>query len=179
VEQKIRLLFEPGADGRAAVEQIAAILEERDGLYVIQGTGLPEFEAALESLVKRTGRILFLRGYSERLAQGLFRGGDLFLMPSSFEPCGIGQMIAMREAQPCLVHAVGGLKDTVLDGVNGFTFAGPTFAGQADAFAQCVRRALDLYFGSPERWKEIVGAAARSRFTWEKAAREYAERVYR
>lgn len=50
---------------------------------------------------------LFLQGFSEELADCLYRGGDLFLMPSSFEPCGISQMQAMRGATPCIVHHVG------------------------------------------------------------------------
>ncbi len=179
VEQKMMLLFERGTGGTAAIEEIAGLLEARDGLYVIQGSGTPEYESVLEALVRKTGRILFLKGYSERLARQLFRSGNLFLMPSSFEPCGIGQMVAMREHQPCVVHAVGGLKDTVLDGVNGFTFAGETLPRQADAFAAAVGRALALFFDAPERWNEVQAAAGAARFTWEKAARQYIERVYR
>ena len=179
VEQKIRLLFERGTGGKPAVEEIIALLEDRDGLYIIQGSGIAEYEAILESLFRNSGRLLFLKGYSERLARALFRNGSLFLMPSSFEPCGIGQMVAMREHQPCLVHAVGGLKDTVLDGVNGFTFAGDTLTSQADGFAAAVHRALALFFESPNQWQEVTAAAGAARFTWEKAARQYTERVYR
>ena len=73
-----------------------------------------------------------LRGYSDALARALYAAGDLFLMPSSFEPCGIGQMLAMRDGQPCLVHHVGGLRDTVLDDETGFAFSGDGLTAQAE-----------------------------------------------
>jgi starch synthase len=178
VEQKFRLLFERGTAGRAAIEEIIALLEARDGLYMIQGTGMPEYESILAQLFRKSRRLLFLKGYSEELANALFRTGDLFLMPSSFEPCGISQMVAMRERQPCVVHAVGGLKDTVIEGVNGFTFSGATPTAQSDGFAAAVGRALDLHANAPDRWQRMRAAAGEARFTWEKAAREYDERVY-
>ena len=127
---------------------------------------------------KSSGRLLFLRGYSENLAQALFRGGDLFLMPSSFEPCGIGQMVAMRESQPCVVHAVGGLRDTVRDGENGFTFSGATLIQQADGFANAVERAAKIFFENRPVWERVRSAAGAERFSWDQSAAEYIERMY-
>ena len=178
VEQKLRLLFELGTSGKTAAEEIAALLEACDGLYVILGSGTTEYESVLEALFRKSARLLFLKGYSEKLARALNRSGSLFLMPSSFEPCGIGQMVAMREHQPCVVHAVGGLKDTVQDSVNGFTFAGDTLERQVDGLVAAVSRALGLFFGAPDRWHAITASAGAARFTWERAAHEYMARVY-
>ena len=55
-------------------------------------------------------------------------------MPSSYEPCGISQMLAMRRGQPCVAHAIGGLRDTIRDGETGFLFDGSMPDVQADAF---------------------------------------------
>lgn len=178
VEQKVRLLFEKGKRSVSALEEIIGLLETREGLYVIQGSGSAEYERLLEEASRRSDRLLYLKGYSEPLAEALYQSGDLFLMPSLFEPCGIGQMLSMRERQPCVVHAVGGLKNTVIDGVNGFTFAGESLSRQADEFAAAVGRALALHAEAPDRWLRIADAAGAARFTWEKSAREYVERVY-
>jgi starch synthase len=178
VEQKLRLLFEPGSAGAPAVDAIDALLERRGGLYIVQGSGTAECEELLAQASRRCRRVIFLKGYSEPIARVLFGTGDLFLMPSSFEPCGISQMMAMRERQPCVVHAVGGLKDTVRDGVTGFTFSAASPAGQSDGFVAAVGRALELFFASPSAWDAMRDAAGAERFTWERAAREYVEKVY-
>jgi starch synthase len=176
-EQKVRLLFERGTGGRTALERILALLEQYDGIYAVQGSGTAEFESRLATAAARSPRLLFLRGYSEDLARALYRAGTMFLMPSSFEPCGIGQLLAMREGQPCVVHAVGGLRDTVREGMNGFTFEGAGLAEASDAFVAAVARALGAE-RDPARWAELRARARASRFTWEQSARDYLARVY-
>ena len=99
-------------------------------------------------------------------------------MPSTFEPCGIAQMLAMRSAQPCLVHAVGGLNDTVADGLTGFTFVGDGADAQARAFVARTHYAVDLFRNDPEGWQSIADAAGGARFPWSDAAREYMEKLY-
>ena len=92
-----------------------------------------------------------MNGYSDWCASALYASDDLFVMPSSFEPCGISQMLAMRDGQPCLVHSVGGLKDTVTDGVDGIAFEGSTVPDQIAAFEQACGAAVELRraFGPP------------------------------
>jgi len=121
---------------------------------------------------------LFLQGFSEELADSLYRGGDLFLMPSSFEPCGISQMLAMRGSTPCIVHHVGGLKDTVKHGVNGFAFKGSSAQKQSDAMLQATAEACDLVRAGDMRWQDIKEAAAAARFSWDDAISSYLKKLY-
>ena len=99
-------------------------------------------------------------------------------MPSSFEPCGISQMLAMRAAQPCVVHGVGGLCDTVKDEMTGFVFGGPGPGEQADEFVAAVSRALDMKSGDNDRWQTICIRAASERFDWARSAQRTIEELY-
>ena len=99
-------------------------------------------------------------------------------MPSSFEPCGISQMLAMRSGQPCVVHAVGGLRDTVTDGVSGFSFGGDSPGTQARNFAATVNRALALKAADRDSWNTICENAAARRFSWRAAADAYILDLY-
>jgi len=99
-------------------------------------------------------------------------------MPSSFEPCGISQMLAMRAGQPCVVNAVGGLKDTVNDAITGFVFAGNTPAEQAQNFVNCVQAAITVKQENPSQWQKIRSNAADQRFSWKVAATSYRDRLY-
>ena len=100
-------------------------------------------------------------------------------MPSSFEPCGISQLISMRFGQPCLVHAVGGLRDTIVDNVDGFQFTGES--PQAQALA-CIARfddAITMHTKDKTAWRAIQTAAKSRRFTWSASAEQYRELLYR
>ena len=87
-------------------------------------------------------------------------------------------MLAMRAGQPCVVHAVGGLKDTVIDGVNGFVFNGKTARDQAENFILSVNRALHIKSADQQRWQNIRQHAASVRFSWETAAVRYLSDLY-
>jgi starch synthase len=179
VEQKIRLLFELASDGRTPLKHICRLLESRNAVALVLGSGNAAEEKQMVEAAASCERFIFIRGYSDTLAQALYGSGTLFLMPSSFEPCGISQMLAMRDGQPCLVHAVGGLKDTVHDGVDGFTFSGSTPAMKADGLVDAVGRALALHHADAARWTAIRQAAAAARYTWDESARLYREVMYR
>ncbi|GIX32005.1 MAG: glycogen synthase [Porticoccaceae bacterium] len=133
--QKLELLATPLGDGRSCLDHLLARLPE-DCAYVLLGSGDASLEAHFLRAAGEHRNFLFLRGFDEDLAEALYALGRLFLMPSTFEPCGIAQMLAMRRGQPCLVHAVGGLADTVRDGVDGLRLpwggsdgAGPRLSG--------------------------------------------------
>jgi len=104
--------------------------------------------------------------------------GDLFMMPSSFEPCGISQMLSMRAGQPCIAHSVGGLTDTIADKENGFLFTGDTQFNQAENMLQCFKDTLSLYKNEPKKFKEIAANAGKARFLWSDSAQRYLSDLY-
>ena len=108
----------------------------------------------------------------------MYRAGVVFLMPSSFEPCGISQMLAMRAGQPCVVHGVGGLKDTVEHNVTGFVFDGATASEQSKGFVQATHDALQMRAENPIRWQQICSAAMQQRFDWKSSARQTIQTLY-
>jgi starch synthase len=175
--QKTRLFREPVAGGKSA---LAAILDlmGKDGLFVMIGSGEQEYEDFLTTTAEAHSNFVFLRGYSDEIANGLYAAGDLFLMPSSFEPCGISQMLAMRAGQPCVVHGVGGLRDTVKDRETGFVFAGDDPPAQAAHFTETVAAALALRADDPAAWQQLAGAAAAERFSWARSAAQYSAELY-
>jgi len=169
--------MEQDADGLTALDGILDDLD-RSGVFIMLGSGDPALERLFADAGRRHDNFLFLPGYSETFSDLLYKAGDLFLMPSSFEPCGISQMLAMRAAQPCVVHAVGGLKDTVRDNVNGFAFEGDTPARQAQMFRATVKRALEMREQEESRWLKIREAARAARFTWGASAMQYIGEMY-
>jgi len=177
VDQKVLLLREAGSHGKSGLHSILEALGER-GCYIILGNGDREYEKFLTETSSRYENFLFVNGYSDECADALYAGGDLFLMPSSFEPCGLSQMIAMRHGQPCLVHAVGGLKDTVQDGRNGFAFKGDSLRSQVDHLVQTASEAVALKENQPAEWRKICEKAAASRFRWKDSAAQYLEKLY-
>lgn len=176
-EQKLGLLLHCGHTGRTTLlDRLLGILGDR-GALVLLGTGDAALERILVEHAARHKNLVFLRGYSDQVAQALYAAGDLFLMPSLFEPCGISQLLAMSAGQPPLVHAVGGLQDTVTDGLDGFQFAGEDLDEKATNCAEALQRALRLY-GTARDWRELRKQASAKRVTWSSAARAYIEQLY-
>jgi starch synthase len=107
-------------------------------------------------------------GFDEGLSHLVEAGADLFLMPSRFEPCGLNQMYSQRYGTPPIVHATGGLTDTVEDGVTGFIFSPMT----AEIFLASIRRALAAY-RNKQAWHTIQRNAMMRDFSWKKSAEDY------
>ena len=177
VAQKMSLFLQPVPGFDSALEAVLDHLGE-GGLLILLGSGEPGLERRVAQIAAKHAGLLFIRGYAESLSDVLYSSGDLFLMPSSFEPCGISQMLAMRAGQPCVVHGVGGLRDTVTDGVNGFVFTADTSFAQAGAFVACVQRALALRVQDDAAWQKLRKNAAAERFSWTRAAKAYIEELY-
>ena len=176
-EQKLGLLARPLADGRSALSHVLDLLDEDECLLAL-GNGQPAMERLFTQALADDPRLLFLCGFSERLSEQLYGGGDLFLMPSQFEPCGIAQMLAMRAGQPCLVHRTGGLADTVEDGVNGFVFEGVDDDARCAAMLKRLGQALTQLRHHRRKGKAMSDAARAARFPWDRVARSYSELLY-
>jgi len=177
-DQKVPLFLEPVGDFDSALEFILSDLGP-DSLFIMLGSGEKHLEDQFAEIAASYDNFLYLRGYVDSLSAPLYSATDLFLMPSSFEPCGISQMLAMRAGQPCVVHAVGGLKDTVKDGVTGFVFTGDTPAEQAQGFTDAVKRAISIRSTDQKRWQDICKNAENERFSWDLAAKTYRQGLYR
>jgi len=178
VDQKVLLLRESDSNGTSGLEGLLDAIG-RDGCFILLGNGDREYEQFFVEISARRDTFLFVNGYSDEGADALYTSGDLFIMPSSYEPCGLSQLLAMRSGQPCIVHNIGGLKDTVDDGVNGFAFSGDAIHQQVDHFVQTVRTALSIKRENPSAWREICRSAAATRFRWTDTAEQYIRHLYR
>jgi starch synthase len=116
-------------------------------------------------------RMSVILQYAADLAPLIYAASDLFLMPSRFEPCGLGQMIAMRYGSIPVVRATGGLADTVHDAVTGFTFDDFSL----EDFWNAVRRALYIYFNDRDSWKAIQLKGMKMDFSWTHSAYGYCQ----
>lgn len=176
-EQKVGLMREPTTSGQPALHGALEALGN-NGMLLMIGTGDPECEQFLSTAMATHRNFIFLRGYSDELADALYAQGDLFFMPSSFEPCGISQMLALRAGQPCLVHHVGGLRDTIKDNSTGFAFTGETMTEQADAMVDTVQRALAQFQKKSGKWQSMRKSAAAARFEWGDSIDAYLKHLY-
>ncbi|MFD2681696.1 glycogen synthase GlgA [Bacillus seohaeanensis] len=144
--------------------------------FVLLGTGDYEFEQffrEMESHYKDKVRVIV--GFNEQLAKQIYAASDIFLMPSKFEPCGLGQLIAMRYGALPLVRETGGLNDTV-DSYNEVTGEGTGFSFShfnAHDMLFTYRRALSIYTNEKETWESIVRTAMSKDYSWAKSAFKY------
>ena len=145
-----------------------------DAQFVFLGSGDPRYEHALVELATAApNRIGVQLDFTDRLEHRLMAGADIFLMPSLYEPCGLTQMRAQRYGAPPIVRRVGGLADTVDDGVTGFAFDGYT----PDAFQDAGFRALRGY-AETAKWTAMIRQGMARDFSWERSVDQYLE-VYR
>ncbi len=146
----------------------------------VLGTGDPGIERGLrEARDRYPDRIRLRFTFDESLAHRMEAGGDLFLMPSRYEPCGLNQMYSLRYGTIPLVAATGGLDDSIIDVAQnpntgtGFKFYEPT----PEAFLFALKDAVDWYRNEP-KWVELQRRAMQEDFSWSRAARSYLE-LYR
>ena len=151
-----------------------------DAQLVVLGSGDTALERRVQAAaVQHPGRVAVRIGYDEDLAHRIFAGSDVLLVPSRFEPCGLTQLYALAYGSLPLVHAVGGLADSVHDcdaagaQATGFTFRGATAA----ALEAALERVFALW-RTPARWERVRSTAMREDFGWAGAARAYL-RLYR
>jgi starch synthase len=139
--------------------------------FVVLGSGQPKYHELFSQLAGShpDKMAAFMNVFDNDLAHLIYGGSDMFLMPSLFEPCGLGQMIAMRYGSVPVVRATGGLADTVQDGATGFTFADYS----SEAFWQALQRALHIYRVDRESWRAIQRQGMTTDFSWQRSARGY------
>lgn len=148
--------------------------EAGDAQFVVLGTGEKQYEDMFAHLASyHREKMTAILEYNAGLAPLIYGGSDIFLMPSLFEPCGLGQMIAMRYGSVPVVRATGGLADTVQDAVTGFTF----YEHSADAFWHALERAIYVYRHDRENWRAIQLNGMSADFSWERSAHGY-EQLY-
>ncbi|MEW5770542.1 MAG: glycogen synthase GlgA [Pseudomonadota bacterium] len=165
-----RMTHQKGLD---MVLEVAEGIVQRGGQLVMLGTGDKLIEQAVrDTAARHPGKVACYIGYDEALSHLIEAGADVFLMPSRFEPCGLNQMYSLRYGTVPIVHATGGLRDTVFEGVTGFVFEPAT----AHALWLAVERALALY-QDEGAWKRLMQTGMKQDFSWEHSAREYA-RLY-
>lgn len=157
------------------LDLVLGLLRSTDpGQFVFLGQGERRFEQALLKLAaERPGRIAVHLGFNDRLEHELLAGLDILLMPSLYEPCGLTQMRAQRYGTIPLGRRVGGLADTIEDGVTGFLFD----EYGVDALHGALQRAL-ARFTSPGAWVSHQRAAMQRSFDWGGPAGQYLD-IYR
>jgi len=135
---------------------------------VILGTGDMKYHLILEDMVKKYPKVISLHlKFDDCLAHKIYAGSDIFLMPSKYEPCGLGQLISLRYATIPLVFKTGGLADTV-DKNNGFIFDKYT----KDELIKTIGKSVKA-FADKKKWAQLTKKAVSCDFSWEESAREY------
>ncbi len=156
-----RLVYQKG------LELITDDMMKMDAQFVFLGTGQDKYEKLLQDLEKKyPQKVRALIKFDISLAQRIYASSDMFLMPSRYEPCGLGQMIAMRYATVPVARLTGGLADTV-DAKVGFTFRSST----ARSLNISLKKAIKTY--SSKKWQRIQMNCMNKDFSWNKSAKEY------
>jgi starch synthase len=161
-------------------QMIEAMMSNLEFQFILLGTGAEHYHNLFNGIKQkypdRTGIYLT---FNTPLAQKIYAGSDMFLMPSRFEPCGLGQLLALRYGSIPIVRETGGLKDTVVNfephtnNVNGFTFK------NYDALAMytSIVRAIETYHYQ-DQWQKLIHRAMCADFSWHRSALKYVE-LYR
>jgi starch synthase len=152
----------------------SGVVEEPEAQWVFLGHGDPYYHGRLEALARAAPERVAVRfDFTEALEHRLLGGADLLLMPSLYEPCGITQMRAQRYGALPVARRVGGLADTIEDGVTGFLFD----AYEPGALRDVLHAALQLFSHRPA-WNERVREAMTRDFGWARSVGQYHD-VYR
>ncbi len=149
-------------------------LFELDAQFVFIGAGEARFETALRRIAGLLpDRVAIDTNFTDELEHQVMAGADFLLMPCQYEPCGLTQMRAQRYGVAPIVRRVGGLVDTVEDGVTGFVFD----PYEAAPLVGAALRGIDTYYNPPE-WTRMIRTAMQRDFSWERSVAAYLD-VYR
>ncbi|XOA42834.1 MAG: glycogen synthase [Candidatus Nealsonbacteria bacterium] len=159
------------------IKGIFRYLMKEELQFILLGKGSPEYERFFKRVSKRfSGKCYAKTAFDEELAHQIYGGADIFLMPSFFEPCGLGQQIAMKYGTIPVARAVGGIKDTVFSAKikgnrvkgNGFLF---NRYSKRDLL-KVIKKALGFY-EKKDIWKQIQINGMKQDFSWKKSAKKY------
>lgn len=168
-----RLVDQKGFD---LLAEIAGELRDLPLQLVVLGTGQPHYEQLFRDLASSADNVRVRIGFDIALSHRIYASSDFFLMPSAFEPGGLGQLIALRYGTLPIVHATGGLADTVIDldadpnSGNGFSFTSYT----ASALLEALHRAVQHY-GERGRWPSLIARAMSYDSRWSASAHAYSD----
>ncbi len=165
-----RLDWQKGLDITGHVIHLLMNGYSGDAQFIVLGTGERQYEEMFAHLAAHhPGKMTAFLDYNAGFAPTVYAGSDIFLMPSLFEPCGLGQMIAMRYGSVPVVRASGGLADTVQDGITGFSF----YEYSDGAFWHALQRAIYIYNVDKESWRAIQRNGMTTDFSWQRSAHGY------
>ena len=152
-------------------------LQALEAYFLILGTGNMWLESHLNHLSHTTKNIRAYTRFDHQLANQIYAGSDMFLMPSKFEPCGLSQMIAQRYGSLPIVRVTGGLEDSVIghpyDGANGFKF----WDYEKSNMINGIKYALNI-FKNKKEWKQLMKNAMTVDNSWNTSAKHYMD-VYK
>ena len=171
-----RLSEQKGID--LITDSMDKIMKNNELLIVILGKGDEKYHRLLEDIQKKYSNALSLTiGYSDKISREIYSGSDIFLMPSRYEPCGLGQLISLKYGTVPVVRDTGGLSDTIVN-INtekdiknkgqGFKFS----RYMPDKFYTALKRALDFY-ADKKLWQKIVFNGMNCNFSWDYSAEKY------
>ncbi|BCY19073.1 glycogen synthase [Leptolinea sp. HRD-7] len=157
-----------------ALKALESIMERKFQLIIL-GVGDPTLEDACKALEELyPERVRFLQRFDQTLSHQLYSSGDIILIPSRYEPCGLTQMISMRYGCVPVARNTGGLSDTIIDtspdnGQTGFLFQETT----PESCARAIERALNMFINQ-DIWLRIQKNGMKMDFSWKKSAEKYA-----
>ncbi len=162
-----RLTEQKGLD---LMEEVLKDLVDMGAQFIILGSGEKSIEKIFIKAEKKYPESVEAEmKFDANLAQTIYAGADMILMPSRFEPCGLSQIISMRFGTIPIVRHTGGLADTVRDGYTGFVFE----HYDKNAFLWAIRRAVDVYYNQKDFWKKMQIRAMKKDFSWKSSAKKY------
>lgn len=169
-----RLADQKGLD---LISQIIRPLLDTDAQFILLGTGEKRYHRLFEGIKRRfPGKASINLGFDALLAKEIYAGADMFLMPSRYEPCGLGQIISLRYGTIPIVRNTGGLADTISDydskPTRGTGFVFDRY--DADELFNAIKRAMDIYRQSA-LWKKLVTSAMKCDLSWDSSAKKYVE----
>ncbi len=159
-----RLVKQKGLD--ILLPALENILIKQKIQLVVLGTGQKKYEEAFIKLTnKYPNKVSSKITFNAEIAQRIYAGTDFFLMPSRFEPCGLGQMIAMRYGSIPIVRSTGGLKDTVKNNKTGLVFN----KYKKQELEKILLKSIKLY----NKRDKIIKNCMLTNFSWENSAQQY------